>query len=535
MYRAWDLQLARPVALKVVSEALSQDAAALILREARAAARLAHPGAVTVYDALEIDGVPVLAMELVEGRSLRAALREEVSLELRIHWLAQIADVLNEAHRLGLVHRDIKPENVMVRPDGTIKVLDFGIARWDAGDAMTIPGPTSHPERVKGTLKYMAPEQMRSEPLDGRSDQYAWGVMAYEVLAKVHPVMTAPEISTVEFVQNRHPPPLHELAPAVPFTVSAVVTRAMAKERDARFGSMAEVATALREAVTITGPVAPRTSQQDAIATAVYRPSAPAPFPPAPYVTTGPRANAPAAPSRSSPWPWIIAVGAGLLLLVGLGIAGSAAWWVSREHETTSPPADGGSAVVLAAADASVPVATLAVSEDAAVRPVATRGPTGARTVARPDAGATAPVQSATTPQVVASTPPPPATTALPPPPRPAGPPRTLRFTGMNTFFNYEPRFDPPALLALVAGRKPAVLNCYTSSFDDAGHPHDFSVTYELHFDASGRVNRVISSAPMYTPLLQCVAGALMGIVFGPPTPQPPPYDNMVYLFVRYD
>jgi len=167
VYRARDSRLGRRVALKVISDhAAGPSAAARLVREARAAAALDHPNAVAIFDAGEVDGTPYIAMELVEGRTLRTAMDDPaVPRAARLAYLAEVGRALDAAHRRGLVHRDVKPENVMIRDDGRVKVLDFGIARRPRGE-VDPAGPTQTPaictltiDGLKlGTPVYMAPE-----------------------------------------------------------------------------------------------------------------------------------------------------------------------------------------------------------------------------------------------------------------------------------------------------------------------------------------------------------------------------------------
>src|SRR5687768_12988373 len=215
VYRALDAKLERKVALKVLrNEKAASDsddtrgrAVARMLREARAAAALSHPNAVHIYDVGEHDGTPYLAMELIEGTSLRSFIGADVPLATRLRWLGDIGKALSAAHKAGLVHRDIKPENVLLRSDGGLKVLDFGIARSvrirpapdpsapqarGYGRRPHLDGPApiadqvstlTAPGSLPGTPAYMAPEQIRGDPLDGRADQFSWGVLAYELLS----------------------------------------------------------------------------------------------------------------------------------------------------------------------------------------------------------------------------------------------------------------------------------------------------------------------------------------------------------------
>jgi serine/threonine protein kinase/tetratricopeptide (TPR) repeat protein len=260
VYRAYDPRLERSVALKVLAP---RDAGGppgsptdareheRLLREARAAAAFDHPNAVAVHDVGEHDGVPYLAMELVEGRDLRACMGDaSVTREQKMRWLIDAARALHAAHQRGLIHRDVKPENVMVRPDGVVKVLDFGIARRLSTDTQREPGrlpdfsTLTSEGSIVGTPQYMSPEQLRGEPLDGRSDQFAWAAMAYEVLGGSPAWSAAEHTPLVAAVLTKEPAPLL----GVPTGVARVVSRALAKEASARFASMGDVASALEAA-----------------------------------------------------------------------------------------------------------------------------------------------------------------------------------------------------------------------------------------------------------------------------------------------
>ncbi|HET9957697.1 MAG TPA: protein kinase [Polyangiaceae bacterium] len=256
VYRAYDPRLDRRVALKVISEGAEDPATnARLLREARAAAAFDHPNAVTIFDVGEVDGAPYIVMELVEGRTLREAPDDApLPVATRVAQLADVARALAAAHKRGLVHRDIKPENVMVRGDGMVKVLDFGIARRTGGptnpQSPTQPAlPTLTVEGVHlGTPVYMAPEQMRGEKLDGRADQFAWGVLAFELLAQKLPWRGDDVLAVMASALTD---PVDRLAlekAGVPPAVTSVVLRALEKQPAARFASMDELATALESA-----------------------------------------------------------------------------------------------------------------------------------------------------------------------------------------------------------------------------------------------------------------------------------------------
>ncbi len=258
VYRAMDTRLHRRVALKLLrvepAAGGSEDAEARarLLREARAAAALDHANAVSIFDVGEHDGMPYIAMELVVGKPLRTFVGDaSVSFEKRTRWLLDVARALAAAHERDLVHRDIKPENVMVKDDGAIKVLDFGIARRvqavDPDATTATAGLSTLTERgvVVGTPLYMAPEQMRGEELDGRADQFSWGVLAYELLSGGLPWRKGDTLSLVAQVLTAEPVPLATAAQGVSPDVAAVVMTALAKNRNARFASMDVIVEAL--------------------------------------------------------------------------------------------------------------------------------------------------------------------------------------------------------------------------------------------------------------------------------------------------
>ncbi|MDC0740191.1 serine/threonine-protein kinase [Polyangium mundeleinium] len=261
VYRAEDTRLRRRIALKVLRKGDEADsetwgrAVARMLREARAVAALSHPGIVAIYDVGEHDGAPFIAMELVEGRPLRALVGGDEPLGTRLRLLLEIARALSAAHQAGLVHRDVKPENVVVRGDGAVKVLDFGIARKLARTSADPLGPTADGAlatmtaegALVGTPAYMAPEQLRGEEIDARADQFAWGVLAYELLAGKIPFRSDKgAVSLMASILSDEPPPIT----TVPDGVWQILARALAKEPEARFASMDEVAQNLHVFVT---------------------------------------------------------------------------------------------------------------------------------------------------------------------------------------------------------------------------------------------------------------------------------------------
>ncbi len=256
VYRARDTHLDRSVALKVLSDGAGglpdSEARERLVREARAAAALSHPNAVAIYDAGDSEHGPFIVMELVEGETLRSAISKGASSDDVIAWMKMAALALAEAHQRGIIHRDIKPENLMVRPDGIAKVLDFGIARQ--GGKSTDPSaptqaalPTLTGTGVSvGTPQYMAPEQIKGKKLDGRADQFAWGVTAYEALTGRLPWQAQNgALGVVASILEEEPALVSELRPEIPPHVAQVIARALAKRPEDRFGNMRELVAAL--------------------------------------------------------------------------------------------------------------------------------------------------------------------------------------------------------------------------------------------------------------------------------------------------
>lgn len=244
VYRALDTRLGRKIALKVIFTAFDDPKAAeRTAREARAAAALDHPNAVAIFDVGEIDGTSFIAMELVTGYTLgRYVKSSTIAWPQRVRWLVDVARALAAAHRSGIIHRDIKPDNVMIRSDGRAKVLDFGIARRAPDSEGAQPGLSTMggDGQPIGTPLYMAPEQLRSAPLDARSDQFSWGVLAYELLTGATP-WSGSHLALIARVLTEVPAPIRQSHPEIPTEVEQVVMRAIAKSPSDRFATMDEV------------------------------------------------------------------------------------------------------------------------------------------------------------------------------------------------------------------------------------------------------------------------------------------------------
>jgi serine/threonine-protein kinase len=259
VFRAYDTRLHRRVALKVVlpdasvSPARATEARARFLREARAAAAFDHPNVVAIFDLGEIDGVAYISMEYVPGPSLRDFVGDASTPWARkLRWLVDVALALGAAHRAGLVHRDVKPENVVLAEGELVKVLDFGVARrvsttvGEGSDPLGSHGVSTITQEgvVVGTPLYMAPEQIQGEPVDGRADQFAWGVMAYELLAGAPP-WSAPGMMALMAAILTQPLPKLPESIGVPPAAEAAIARALSKRPGDRFATMEELSAAI--------------------------------------------------------------------------------------------------------------------------------------------------------------------------------------------------------------------------------------------------------------------------------------------------
>ena len=277
VYLARDVKLGRQVALKLLPIAFQSDSERVrrFEREARAAAALNHPNIVTVYEVGEWEGQPFIATEFVEGETLAQRLRRSpLSVVEALRVGEQIADALAAAHGAGIVHRDLKPANIMLRPDGTVKVLDFGLAlllrpaaelspEEQETETRTVPG------RIMGTPNYMSPEQARGEIANARTDLWSLGVVLYESLAGRRPFEGDTQTDTLAAIVAREPAPLHSLNPSVPSGLEALVAGLLVKDRDQRLSGATEVAQTLRRFSKAAAEREARTRRRPWIAAAV--------------------------------------------------------------------------------------------------------------------------------------------------------------------------------------------------------------------------------------------------------------------------
>jgi eukaryotic-like serine/threonine-protein kinase len=245
VHRGRDLRLGREVAVKVLRSDLARDPSFQVRfrREAQASASLNHPAIVAVYDTGEdrttTGATPYIVMEYVEGETLRDVLRREghLSPERAMSLSADICGALDFSHRNGIVHRDVKPGNVMITPQGTVKVMDFGIARAVSDSAATMTSTAA----VIGTAQYLSPEQARGESVDARSDVYSLGCMLYELVTGAPP-FTGDSPVAVAYQHVREDPRLpSSINPAIPAELDAILLKAMSKNPANRYQSAAEM------------------------------------------------------------------------------------------------------------------------------------------------------------------------------------------------------------------------------------------------------------------------------------------------------
>src|SRR5688572_17077392 len=270
VYRATDTRLGREVAIKILPSALAGDADRLARfeREARTVARLNHPNIVTLHSVEENNGVPFITMELVAGRDLSHVVTPGGLPMARVFDLAiPLADALVAAHELGVVHRDLKPANVMVTPEGRVKVLDFGLATPPAagaslntaGSDLTV-SPISAVGQVLGTVPYMAPEQVRGEAVDARTDIFSFGILLYELLTGRRPFTGATAADVSSAILRDGPPPIQALRADISADLVRIIGRCLEKDRERRMQTLKDVRNELSAARQIldSGPFSAR-------------------------------------------------------------------------------------------------------------------------------------------------------------------------------------------------------------------------------------------------------------------------------------
>jgi serine/threonine protein kinase len=244
VYLAEDKRLGRKVALKLLPATFTtnDDRLRRFEQEARAASALNHPNIITIYEIHEAAGSHIIATEYVEGETLRHRLvRAPLTLSETLNIAIQIADALVAAHKAGIIHRDIKPENIMLRPDGYVKILDFGLAKLSEQTSPAVAAETPAIQVrtgsgiVIGTAGYMSPEQARGLTVDHRSDIFSLGAVIYEMLARRKPFEGETPSDTLASILKTEPPPLPRLVPGVPPELVRIVNKSLRKDREERY------------------------------------------------------------------------------------------------------------------------------------------------------------------------------------------------------------------------------------------------------------------------------------------------------------
>ena len=243
VYRAEDLRLKRPVALKFLPPHLmdSPELKERFLIEAQAAAALSHPNVCVIHEVGESGDRPYIAMEYVEGETLRDRIRRgPLKTEEALDIAVQVAAGLGEAHNKGIIHRDIKSANIMITAKGQAKVMDFGLAKLRGGSSLT------RSQTTLGTVAYMSPEQARGEEVDGRTDLWSLGIVLYEMLTGELPFRGDRDLSVIHSIIHEEPRPIKQRKPPVPEELQQVISRALKKNRDSRYGAAGEMLKDLR-------------------------------------------------------------------------------------------------------------------------------------------------------------------------------------------------------------------------------------------------------------------------------------------------
>jgi len=346
VYLAQDSKLGRKVALKLLPEEFTrrEDLVRRFALEAKAASGLNHPNIVTVYEIGQTGSSQYIATEYIEGETLRQHFaRGRMSLREVLDVVIQVGGALVAAHGAGIIHRDIKPENIMLRPDGYVKILDFGLAKAVSGalpgsrrpaadlEASTLVMMETEPGAMLGTIYYMAPEQARGLGVDARADIFSFGVITYEMLAGRRPFGGETNLDALISTLEKDPPPLANFAPDVPAELQRVVSKALRKNREDRYQTIKDMWIDLknvREELAFEAKrersSPPEMSPAEAATTSIQQS----------VVTESPRAM----PASSLRKPRLARAVIGVLLVVLIGIVGVKMWLPSAPPRSDVPP-----------------------------------------------------------------------------------------------------------------------------------------------------------------------------------------------------
>jgi serine/threonine-protein kinase len=238
VYKGQDLVLDRPVAIKIINPSNRDQLAAneRFIREAKAISQIDHPNVVTLIEVVQEAPYNYLVMQYVTGETLRHSLHKKpFTIQECVRIVCEVASGLEAAHKHRIIHRDIKPENIMITPSGLCKILDFGVAQLVDRSTLTRKG------RIVGTLPYMAPEQIRAEKVDVRTDVYALGVLLFELLSGSPPFTSRQEAALLYEILNREPPDLRSLRHEVPEELARIARKALAKNPTQRYQDVTQL------------------------------------------------------------------------------------------------------------------------------------------------------------------------------------------------------------------------------------------------------------------------------------------------------
>ncbi len=239
VYLAYDSKLKRQVALKILPAAfvLDDERIKRFEREARAVSALNHPNIVTIYDFGQVENVNYIVTEFIEGKTVRELINSNLPLKETLSVVSQTCDALAAAHKLGIIHRDIKPENIMMRPDGYVKVLDFGLAKLNPQADSIHVSLTNYTQKgmIIGTLAYMSPEQISDEKVDHRTDLWSLGVVLYEMLTGKNPFKGENRQATMNAILTIDPLPVSEIKASLPAELDAILSKALEKDADVSY------------------------------------------------------------------------------------------------------------------------------------------------------------------------------------------------------------------------------------------------------------------------------------------------------------
>lgn len=259
VYLAQDTKLDRQVALKILPREFADDRDRMnrFVREAKSASGLNHPNIITIHEIGETDGTHFIAAEYIQGETLHTRLTQgRLDLKTTLDVAIQVASALNAAHKAGITHRDIKPENLMIRPDGLVKILDFGIAKLLAKKA----GPTDEeaatalkpqgtsPGVIIGTANYMSPEQARGKDVGAQSDIFSFGIVLYEMVTGQRAFTGDNALDVIGAILHKEPTPLRQLSPELPNEIERIINKTLRKDPDARYQTAGDLLTDLKDA-----------------------------------------------------------------------------------------------------------------------------------------------------------------------------------------------------------------------------------------------------------------------------------------------